>query len=171
MTIRELEPKEFGGIFNEKIRHGVFLTTCAGDKVNSMWLNWAMIGYIWRRYCCAIYVRPSRFTAELLAKNPEFTISIPLTDEYREALRVCGKQSGRDGDKLSQAGLSVRQPVKGNVPVIEGKDLVHLECRILQSRKGCVKNLNSEITDFFYGDDKENAHQMHIAEILTAYEI
>ena len=38
-------------------------------------------------------------------------------EEYRSALTLCGRKSGRDGDKLTEAGLTVGE-IEG-VPVIE----------------------------------------------------
>lgn len=166
---RELEPKEFGAAFTEAIRHGIFMTTLGPDGPNTMYLNWGSIGYHWRRYCCTVYVRPSRYTAELLAKQPEFTLTLPNTPALREALRYCGRHSGRDGDKFAAAGLTPAAAALGDVPVIAGDNLVHFVCRALSVRATTPDELEPDIYDFFYAAEPENAHRAYLAEIRLAY--
>lgn len=166
---KELNASEYGGIFNDRIKGGVFLTTSCGEKVNSMWLNWANIGYMWRRYCCTIYVRRSRYSAELIQRNPYFSISVPLTAEHHEALRICGKESGRNQDKLAKAGLCAMAGQNPNIPVLDGDNFMHLECRLLHVQKADLAAYDPDIRDFFYAKEPNNPHDAYIAEILAAY--
>ncbi len=169
--IRELQPKEYAAICAEKLRDGAFLTTSVGDKVNSMWVNWGSIGYTWRRYCCTVWVRPSRYTTELLRQNPSFTVSIPLRNEHKEALRVCGKLSGRDEDKLKVAGIETRSPKTGTTPVIAGTGFIHLECRLVMIQDPDLDTMDPELKAFFYESEPNNAHIAYIGEITSAYEV
>lgn len=166
-----LTPEEYTSIFANKIKSGVFLTTSVDNKINSMWLNWGNIGYMWRAYCCTIFIRRSRFTAELIQKNPEFTISIPLTDSFHDALRICGKTSGRDEDKIALAGLSLAPAQIVNTPIIAGSDLVHLECKLIHVYETNVSTFCPELALSFYQNEPENPHDAYIASILNAYQI
>lgn len=167
MTHITLSPEEFGAIFTQRIRHGVFLTT-KGNFVNSMWLNWATIGYRWRRYCCTAYIRPSRYTAKILAAHPAFTISIPYDDRYHDWLRICGMNSGADGDKLSTHNILTVPSQKVDAPIIAGEGLAHLECRLLQINKTDPSSLPISVFDKFYRE-KGGIHDAYVAEIVAAY--
>ena len=91
----------------DALRHGgLLLTTKAGDKVNSMVIGWGTIGINWGKPVFAVYVRKGRFTRELLDKNPEFTINVPVGEVDRNIFRICGSKSGRDLDKITEAGLT-----------------------------------------------------------------
>ncbi len=167
MSMDTLLPEEYGADFVKRIRHGVFLTS-KGEFVNSMWLNWGTIGYRWRRYCCTAFIRPSRYTAEILAAHPEFTISIPHDDRYQEWLHSCGTTSGRDGDKLAAHGIRTAPAQEVGVPIIAGEGFTHLECRLLQIAKTDPTSLHADIFDKFYRE-KGNIHDAYVAEIVAAY--
>ena len=84
------------------LKKGVLVTTKAGDKVNSMVIEWGTLGFNWGRPVFVCYVRQSRFTRELLDCNPEFSINMPVGDYDKRIIRICGGQSGRDIDKVCQ---------------------------------------------------------------------
>ena len=51
------------------------------------------------------YIRPQRYTKEFVDANELFTVSF-YDKEYRKALNICGTKSGRDCDKVKEAGLT-----------------------------------------------------------------
>ena len=51
------------------------------------------------------YIRPQRYTKEFVDANDTFTISF-FDESYRKALNICGSVSGRDKDKIKEAGLT-----------------------------------------------------------------
>ena len=64
----------------------------------------------WRRYyvgknAVTTYIRPQRYTKEFVDANDTFTISF-FDESYRKALNICGSVSGRDKDKIKEAGLT-----------------------------------------------------------------
>lgn len=166
-----LTPAEAAAKFVGAVRGGIFLTTGTLTEANSMYLNWGSIGYRWRRYVVTICVKPSRYTHELLEKRNEFTISVPLRDDYRAMLQYCGTHSGRHEDKISAAGLTLCAPKQGSTPVLGGTGWLHLECRTLQSLVFPKESLDPEIFSFFYDRDRDDVHTFYVAEITSAYEV
>lgn len=57
------------------VRDCAYITTKAGDKVNTMSIEWGTLGNLWGRTVLTAFVRDSRYTRELLDINPEFTVN------------------------------------------------------------------------------------------------
>ena len=51
-------------------------------------------------------IRPQRYTYEFSENADILTLSF-FDEKYRDALKICGTKSGRDGDKIAEAGLTV----------------------------------------------------------------
>ena len=69
MKKRKISITECADTITESLKKGVFLTTKAGDKVNSMVIGWGHIGRIWERPVFITYVRDCRYTYEMLEKK------------------------------------------------------------------------------------------------------
>ena len=94
---------------------------------NTMTASWGHLGTIWgsNMPTAVIYIRPQRFTKEFVDREETFTLSV-LPEKYRKALGILGTKSGRDGDKVAEAGLT---PVFGEDGVyFKEADLVFV-CR------------------------------------------
>lgn len=111
---------------------GILLTTKAGDEVDSMVIGWGTLGTNWARPVFCAYVRENRHTISLLDRNPEFTVNIPLEGQKLNAaiLRTCGTRSGRDTDKVTEAGLTLVDSDVVSVPGIAQAPLT-LECKVI----------------------------------------
>lgn len=72
---------------------------------NTMTAAWGSFGFLWQRPVATCFVRPTRYTYEFMEENEYFTLAV-FTGEYRGALNICGTESGRDGDKVTKAGLT-----------------------------------------------------------------
>ena len=79
----------------------------AGNKesYNTMTASWGGLGELWSKDVCFIFIRPQRYTYEFTEREDYFTVSV-LPEEYRKALVFCGRNSGRDCDKVKEAGLT-----------------------------------------------------------------
>ena len=75
-------------------------------KVNTMTASWGGIGILWNKPVATIYLRPSRYTKEIIDSTDTFSLSV-LTSNYKNALNYCGSHSGRDEDKIRKAKLHV----------------------------------------------------------------
>ena len=87
---------------------GWFLLTsgdfAAGDY-NTMTVSWGAMGGLWGRPFVQVVVRPQRYTYGFMERYDTFTLSA-FPESYRKALDLLGVKSGRDGDKIAEAGLT-----------------------------------------------------------------
>lgn len=101
---------------------------------NTMTVAWGQIGSIWGREglnhampTAVCYVRPQRYTKKFMDTEEYFTLSA-FPKEYKKALGYIGSHSGKDSDKVSEAGLT---PVfADNTTYFEEANMV-LICRTL----------------------------------------
>ena len=160
------------------VRSGVLVTSKAGDKVNSMTISWGMMGIEWGKPVFITVIREGRFTRELLEKNGEFTVNIPLDDSQKKILGFCGSKSGRDMDKIQELGLTLEEPEEISVPGIKELPLT-LECRIIYKQKQDIAAMDKETVEKFYPQNVDSSftgsnRDVHIAyygEIVNAYVI
>ena len=147
-------------------KRGAFLTVKNNNEVNTMTISWGSIGYQWARPIFTVMVRKSRFTHDLLENSDEFTVSIPLTDDLKDALSICGSKSGRDMDKIKEANLTLKQSKSTNTPIISGNS-VHYECKVVFKQDIKEESLHSNIMKNSYvsGD----LHTIYSGEILQCY--
>jgi flavin reductase (DIM6/NTAB) family NADH-FMN oxidoreductase RutF len=147
-------------------KKGAFLTVKGSDKVNTMTISWGNIGFEWGRPIFTVLVRKSRYTYSLIENSTEFTVSIPLKNDFKEALALCGTKSGRDMDKIAAANLSLKDGRKVATPVIEGCKL-HYECKIVYKQQVNPDLLAEDIkrTSYINGD----YHTIYYGEILDCY--
>ena len=169
MNKRKIEPAEYAGIIAKALQKGIFLTAKAGGKVNTMMIGWGTVGRIWNRPAFIAYVRTTRFTREMLDKNPEFTVNVPVNSYDKEALRVLGTLSGRDLDKIKELGLTLVEPEVISVPGIKEYPLT-LECRVLYRQEQEADKLPEDIRGQFYSVETED-HVVYYGEIAAAYVI
>ena len=82
----------------------MLITSGTEEKLNTMTASWGGLGVIWNTNVSFIFVRPQRYTFEFLEENDYYTLSF-FGDEYKKVLSYCGKNSGRNVDKISATGL------------------------------------------------------------------
>lgn len=169
MSKKKIDALAQAGEITEALKKGAFLTTKVGDKVNSMVIEWGHIGRIWNRPVFVAYVRVNRFTRELLDQNPEFTVNIPIHGYDRKAFMIFGTRSGRDMDKIREAGLTLADPEVVSVPAIRDFPLT-LECRVIYRQEQDASQLPDVIRRQFYSMDPGD-HISYFGEIVDAYVI
>ncbi|MCL2106118.1 MAG: flavin reductase [Oscillospiraceae bacterium] len=81
------------------------LSAGAGGQWNTMTVSWGGIGEIWGFDAAFVFVRPQRYTYQFMERAERFTLSF-FGGGAKDALALCGKLSGRDTDKIAQAGLT-----------------------------------------------------------------
>jgi len=147
------------------INDGILLTTKADGEVDTMAIGWGTMGVQWKKPIFIVFVRQSRHTKTLLDKNPEFTVNIPLDKIDKDILRIAGTMSGRDVDKIKEAGLTLVSGETVSVPAIKELPLT-IECKVIYQqdqnldfleescRNRCYKPGTKDETDFhtaYYG--------------------
>lgn len=128
---------------------------------NAMTISWGGMGVLWGKNVLFVFLRDSRFTKELIDKNEFFSLTF-LDETYRDALSYCGSHSGKDENKIKNAGLSVAK--KFDIPYIDEGNLVFL-CRKLSATRITNESfISPEIEKTWYKDG--DMHTMYVAEIM-----
>ena len=164
----EINPIDLSVKINDLWLNKWFLITAGNfDKnhFNTMTVAWGSIGIMWNRPFVQAVVRPTRFTYEFTEQYDSFTLcSFP--DKYRDALKLLGTKSGRDGDKISEAGLT---PIKSELvdsPSFDEADLI-LECRKIYFDDIKPENFIDPSIDKNY--PLKDYHRIYFGEILKVY--
>ena len=112
---REITPDETENAHKLIAKDCMLITAKDGEGANAMTASWGGLGELWSTPVAFCFIRPQRYTFRLAEKEERMSLAF-LDEEYRDALRLCGRVSGKDRDKLSEAGLSVSE--LDGVPVI-----------------------------------------------------
>ena len=150
----------------DRIKKGAFLTVKAEDRVNTMTIGWATLGYIWQKDVFMVAVRDSRYTFTLLEKTDNFTITIPVGEDHDKALTFCGTKSGRDCDKFKQCNLQQKQALHVASPIVDIAG-IHYECRIIYKSAMDRAFLDKSLEKLY---PKNDYHTLYFGEILACYE-
>ena len=106
------ELKEFDPIFHRIGSDWMLISASDGERVNTMTASWGCCGVLWSKPIAVCFIRPQRHTFSIIEGATHFSLAF-FDGEEREALRYCGKYSGRDGDKFKGAGLTCLQTEDG----------------------------------------------------------
>ena len=102
MSFREVSCKEFTiNPFTSLSTDAVLITAPDGDSVNPMTAAWGSYGYIWNKNAITVVVRPQRYTFGLMENTDTYTVAY-FHNKRRDAMSLCGTQSGRDIDKMKE---------------------------------------------------------------------
>ena len=161
---------DYAGHICKALPRGILMTTAAEGKVNTMTIGWGTIGIEWGKPIFIAFVRDSRYTRELLDKNGEFTINVPLGDIDKKILGYCGTKSGRDTDKIADLGLTLENGEKVSVPGIKELPLT-LECKVIYRQWQEENRLPADLYERYYPGPVGDYHTAFYGEILSAYVI
>ena len=134
-------------------------------RANTMTASWGGLGVLWNKNVATIYLRPSRYTKELIDSTDTFSLSV-LPQKYKTALDYCGCHSGRDGDKFGPSKLDVEY--MNGTPWIKQARLV-IFCRKLYAQTFDPYSFTDEkILKQNY--KKDDFHTMYIGQIEKVIE-
>lgn len=143
----------------------MLITAGSLDSFNTMTASWGGLGVLWNRPVAFAFVRPVRYTYEFTEREDRFTLTF-FPEEYRAALTLCGTKSGRDGDKVAEAGLTPLASPEGSVYFAEAR--LVLECRKLYTHDIDPAHLLEAGLDASIYPAKDY-HRLYIAEIVAAW--
>lgn len=162
----QIAPEEITGNFIRAIGSEWMLIT-AGDaaRCNTMTASWGFVGEMWGKPAAMVVIRPTRYTKEFVDAHGRLTLCF-FDDRYRKALQYCGTHSGRDGDKIADAGLTVA-PTDSGTPALAEARLV-LECRKMYADELREENfLERKPVEQWY--PLRDFHTFYMLEIEKAY--
>jgi len=130
---------------------------------NTMTVAWGSFGTMWNKPFVQIVVRPTRHTYTFTEEYDTFTLCA-FPERCKDALKLLGTKSGRDGDKIAETGLT---PCSSNIvdaPCFEESELV-IECRkIYWDDIDPVNFLDQTIQNNY---PKKDYHRIYFGEILN----
>ena len=150
----------------EKIKPGIFLTTKNKNVINTMIIGWGGINVVWGKPIFVILVRESRATYDLLENSNEFTISVPLLNDMKKEIGICGSKSLREIDKFKECNFT---PIKGRMidtPIIGEADL-HYECKVIYKQKLDDNVILPVVKSKYYINN--DFHTVYYGEIVDQY--
>ncbi|PLX65933.1 MAG: flavin reductase [Denitrovibrio sp.] len=164
MNFKELEPTKLKENPFTLINNDWMLIS-AGDKANfnTMTASWGGLGIMWHKNVASIVVRPTRYTFEFLEKYDYFTLSF-FEEEYKDALTLCGTKSGRDCNKVAEAGLT---PIFDNNGIYFEEAKIIMVCKKLYWQDINPDNFVTDLEEFY---PKKDYHRLYMGEIENMYE-
>lgn len=150
----------------EKIKPGIFLTTKNKNVINTMIIGWGGINVVWGKPIFIVLVRESRATYDLLENSNEFTISVPLLNDMKKEIGICGTKSLREIDKFKECNFT---PIKGrkiDTPIIGEADL-HYECKVIYKQKLDENVILPVVKSKYYINN--DFHTVYYGEIVNQY--
>ncbi|MCR5605538.1 MAG: flavin reductase [Treponema sp.] len=159
--MKEIRPENITDNVFKLIGKDYLAVTVKGEsKVNAMTASWGGLGQLWNKPVATIYLRPSRYTKELIDSGETFSLCV-LNNKAKNRYDYLGSHSGRDEDKMLISKLKVN--FMNDTPWIDDSRLV-LFCRKLYSQP---------LDPFGFSDEKilkqnyrnDDFHTMYIAEI------
>ena len=166
MAFRKISISELSFNPFDKIgKQWMLLTGGDSSSFNTMTASWGQLGVLWNKDVFTCYIRPNRYTYGFIEKGECFTASF-FGEEFRQALSFCGSNSGRDCDKVKEAGLTPAEI--GGCMSFEEAELV-LVCRKLYSYDLQESGFLTDdgIPEKFFS--KDPYHRAYISEITGVY--
>lgn len=147
-------------------REWMLITAGTPENFNMMTASWGGAGFLWNRPVATIFVRPERYTYGFIEKTGRFSLSF-LGEDHRAVHKVTGSKSGRDTDKVAEAGLHPLFTETGGIFYEETR--LGLECKVLYADGIEASNfLDRALAEQWYGV-QGGFHKMYVAEITAAY--
>jgi flavin reductase (DIM6/NTAB) family NADH-FMN oxidoreductase RutF len=137
----------------------------AKGQFNTMTVSWGSTGIMWGKPFFQVVVRPQRLTRQFMEQYDSFTLSV-LPDNYRKALNLLGSKSGRDGDKIAEAGLTPVAARQVAAPAFAEAELV-VECKKLYWADFDPAHFIDPSLDRNY--PRKDYHRQYFGEVLAIY--
>ncbi len=135
------------------------------ERINLMTASWGMMGVLWGKPVCTVFVRPGRYTRELIDDTDIFTVSL-FDEKYRRELNICGKKSGRDTDKVELCNFTPFE--KDGFCAVEEAERVYLLKKIYTDRLKVDNFLDDSIDGRWY--PLKDYHNVYVCEIVGVLE-
>lgn len=156
ISTKELTANTFRLIGND----WMLITAKKGDAVNTMTASWGGLGVMWGKDVAYVVIRPQRYTKEFVDDSVTFSLSF-FTDKDRSILSYCGKVSGRNEDKIANAGLTVCE--ENDTPYFNEAKTVLICKKLYHQEMSKDSFTDSTLLEHWYPNN--DLHTLYIAEI------
>ena len=134
------------------------------DQTNMMTASWGMIGNLWNKEVVNVYVRPTRYTYEFIDNSDTFSCSF-FDESYREQLVICGRNSGRDINKVEVCNFD--EEIVENAPVYQQAKLTIICRKIASYDLNPTQFIDEMIDQKHYKNDYHRVYTGEIIKVLT----
>lgn len=161
----EIAPEAWGGNVFEKIgKQWMLITAGDAETCNTMTASWGGMGVLWNAPVSFAFIRHSRYTFGFVENGDYYSLCF-FPEEYRSALALCGRVSGRDTDKIKEAGLT---PVFDREAPYFAEAAAVLICRKVYADEIETAHFTDPSLEQFYQDN--DYHRMYIGQIVHLLE-
>ena len=139
----------------------VLITAPDGDSVNPMTAAWGSFGYMWNKNTLNLVVRPQRYTYHLMEETDLYTVAY-FHEKRRDAIALCGTQSGRDINKMKECGFTMGEC--DGFRYIEEADIVFY-CRKMYAQDMTEESfVDKAVMDRCYPE--RDFHRTYVGEVV-----
>lgn len=150
------------GNLNTYIRDEWFLLTGGTpESYNSMTAGWGGTGILWGKPVAFVFVHTNRFTYQFMEQKDIFTMSFMDRDARPALANIFGRKSGRDTDKVSEAGFTPIATPEGGVSYQQARLIIVCK-RIV--KVPLTQDLITGDIGFKYAEN--TFHSQYIGEII-----
>ena len=162
-----ITPEELEGNPFQMIGKQWMLITAGNETdANTMTASWGGLGILWNKPVSFAFIRPTRHTYGFTEREDTYSLCF-FGEEYRDALRLCGTVSGRERDKIAEAGLTLRHD--GAAPYFDEAQTV-LICRKLHYQDIDPAGFLDPAIHGHYNNDYHRVYVGEILQVLTRKE-
>ena len=161
---KEISPYELDNALKLIGKDWMLITARDGEKVNAMTASWGCLGVLWNRPIAVCFIRPQRHTFGLAEEQDRLSLAF-FGQNRRDALSICGTKSGRDCDKISEAGFTTSDA--DGVPVINEAQILVIGRKLYADyiKEDCF--IDNKMLDFYKEKDFHKAYVLEIEKILV----
>jgi len=158
---KEIEPADFNESPFKLIGNDNMLITAEKDgKINTMTAGWGGFGVMWETDVVFIVIRPQRYTKKFVEANDYFSLSF-FDGNYKKELGYLGSVSGRDEDKITKSGLTLKYDQSAPYFVKANKALI---CKKLYQQEFNKESfIDKSLIDKWYPDN--DFHILYIGKV------
>lgn len=141
---------------------------CSVDKNNRpnlMAIGWGAIGVVWGEPIFFVFIRPSRYTFNLIEETEDFSVNV-FDDKYKEIVNWCGSVSGREYDKFKKTKLTPLKSKYINSPIVE-ESKISFECKVIGKLDVKPEMIDKDIKERMYKSG--DYHRVYLGKILVCY--
>ena len=151
-----------GNPFRMIDKQWMLITAGNQQKANTMTASWGGLGVLWFKPVSFAFIRPTRYTYEFTEREDAYSLCF-FGEEYRDALKLCGTVSGRDRDKIAEAGLTLRY--EDGVPYFDEAQTVMI-CRKIAVQDMDPAGFVDPTVEKHYNNDYHRVYTGEITKVL-----
>ncbi len=159
VELTELTLNPFGAIGDD----WMLVTAGDADKANTMTASWGGLGVLWGQQVAFVFIRPQRYTKEFMDVKGCFSLS--FFDGYKKEMSLLGSVSGRDRDKIAEAGLTLT--MIDNVPTFAEARVVLLLDTVYTDEIKPGNFMAAALDEKWYPN--HDYHTVYVAKVRGAY--